>query len=92
MGGWVQTFGKDVVNSANFAKQDLKVKRAVYITKNKELNQEFYFSHPETKFEVNKIFNTNYTGSLLWNLFSDEAVKLESSYKENLRSSFPSRC
>jgi hypothetical protein len=38
-------------------KQDLKTKQAEYINKNNELGQESYFCHPQTKLDVNKIYN-----------------------------------
>ena len=57
-------------------KHDLRIKQARYIDKNNELEQEFYFCHPQTKFKVNKIYNSHFTGSPLWNLFSPEAVKV----------------
>ena len=66
-------------------KQDLLIKRAQYIDKNNELEQEFYFCHPQTKFKVNKIYNSHFTGSPLWNLFSNEAVKLESSWNKSVK-------
>ena len=47
-------------------KQDLRTKRAEYINKNNELEQELYFCHPQTKFDVNKIYNSHFTGSPLW--------------------------
>ena len=48
---WVDEFkhlGNHFVNAQNFTKQDVKIKRAQSITKKIELNQEFYFCHPET--------------------------------------------
>ena len=43
----------------------MKVKRAKYINRNNNLMQEFHFAHPVTKFTVNKIYNTDFTGSNL---------------------------
>ena len=57
--------------------QDLMEKRAIYINRLNELNQEFHFSHPRTKIMINNFFNTSFYGSQLWDLFSDEAVRLE---------------
>ena len=37
---------------------------------------------------IYKIFNTHFTGSPLWNLFSDEAVQLESSYNTSVKVMF----
>ena len=88
---WVESFkhlGNTVVNTPNFSKQDINIKRAKFVTKNIELNQEFYFSDPETRFNINQIFNSHYTGSPLWNLFSSEAIRLESSYNRSIKIMF----
>ena len=85
---WVDNFkhlGNFIVNNGNFIKQDTNIKRAQYVTKCIELNQEFYCCHPETKFEVNQIFNSHYTGSPLWSLSSSEVIKFESSYNTNVK-------
>ena len=85
---WVDEFkhlGNHFVNAQNFTKQDVKIKRAQSITKKIELNQEFYFCHPETKLEIDQIFNSHYTGSPLWNLTSEDVIKLESSYNTNVK-------
>ena len=55
----------------------MKIKTAQYISKNVEINQEFYFSHPKTKININKIWNTHFTGSAIWNLFSEGAQKIK---------------
>ena len=69
-------------------KQDLRTKRAEYINKNNELEQEFYFCHPKTKFDVNKIYNSHFTGSPLWNLFSCDAIKMESTWNRSVKLMF----
>lgn len=63
---------------------DIKQKRAQYITKNNELIQEFSFSHPDAVMRVNQIYNTHFTGSPLWDLFSTEAVKLENTWNKSV--------
>ena len=68
--------------------QDIKVKRARFISKNNELNQEFWFSHPSTKLKVNLIYNFHFTGSVLWDLFSKEAIMLENSWNTSIRIMF----
>ena len=50
-------------------RQDVKIKRATFINKNIELNQELWSSHPLTKVKMNLIFNFLFTGSPLWDLF-----------------------
>ena len=63
----------------------MKIKSAKYISKNIEINQEFHFSHPKTKIMVNKIWNTHFTGSPLWNLFSDGSQNIEVSYNKSIK-------
>ena len=57
--------------------QDLLEKRAMYIAKNNELNQEFFFAHPNTKLWINNIYNTSFYGAPLWDLTSRNFEKLE---------------
>ena len=71
---WVDNckhLGNNLKNVIDGCHEDMRIKAAKYVSKNIELNQEFYFSHPRTKIEINKIWNTHFTGSPLWNLFSD---------------------
>ena len=63
----------------------MKVKNACYIQKNMELNQEFYFAHPETRFRINQIYNSHYSSSPLWDLFGNGARKIESSYNRSVK-------
>ena len=58
--------GMNLENKIDGCQQDIKVKNAQYIGKNLELNQEFYFSHPFTKLKLNQIYNSHYSGSVLW--------------------------
>ena len=55
---WVDGFkhlGSSIVNRSDYAKYDIKIRTATFITKNIEFNQEFYFTYPETKFKVDEI-------------------------------------
>ena len=65
--------------------RDIRIKRAGYIDKNCELLQEFLFSHPKSRLEANKIFNSHFTGSPIWDLFSAEAIMLENSWNVSFR-------
>ena len=61
---WVSTIkhlGNTVTNQYNGMRQDIKIKRAKYIEKNNELYQEFFFSHPKTRFKLNVIYNSHFT-------------------------------
>ena len=66
-------------------KQDIHVKRANYISKNNDLSQEFHFCHPQTKFNLNLIYNSSFCGSPLWGLFCRESKMLENSWNTSFR-------
>ena len=50
--------------------------------------QDFYFAHPRTTAEVNKIHNSHFYGSVLWNLSSKDVVQLEKSWNVSVRRMF----
>ena len=75
-------------NSFNMMHKDIKMKRASFIAKNYELIQEFYFAHPISKLKVSLIYNCHFTGSPIWDLFSQEAIKLENSWNVFIRKIF----
>ena len=57
---WVSTIkhlGTTISSDCNM-KQDLLEKRAAYIAKNNELNQEFHYAYPSTKIWVNNVYIT----------------------------------
>jgi hypothetical protein len=88
---WVKAgkhLGNNITNSCDGMKQDIKIKRAAFIDKNNELNQEFAFAHPLTKVKMNNIFNFHFTGSPLWDLFSREAIMLENTWNTAVRIMF----
>ena len=66
-------------------RRDIKVKRAKFINKNIDLNQEFNFCHPSTKVKMNLIYNFDFTGSPVWDLFSADAIMLENSWNTSVR-------
>ena len=77
--------GTTITNKIDGCEDDMKVKNACYIQKNMELNQEFYFAHPETRFRINQIYNSHYSSSPLWDLFGNGARKIESSYNRSVK-------
>ena len=83
--------GTKVVNNVKGMKGDMMEKRAIYINKNNELRQEFWFAHPKTIIKTNSIFNSSLYGSVLWNLFGKEALRLEKTWNVSLRLMLPSR-
>ena len=72
-------------NQKNILASDMNVKKAQYISKNIELNQEFHLAAPETRLKVNEIYNSSWFSSVLYSLYSPEAVKLESSYNRSVK-------
>ena len=71
--------GNTLSNCSNGMRRDIKVKRAKFINKNIDLNQEFNFCHPSTKVKMNLIYNFDFTGSPVWDLFSSDTIMLENS-------------
>ena len=65
--------------------QDIREKRAMYIDRAMELNQEFISSPNEVKLKMQRLYNSHFTGSSLWN-FTDEGFnKLYNSWNVNIR-------
>ena len=85
---WV-TFGKHVgqtiTNKCDGLKKDILVKRAKFIDKNHTLRQKFYFAHPDTLLHLNQVFNSDFSGSNVWDLFCNEQEMLENSYSTAVR-------
>ena len=74
-----------ITTQLSSCEKDMKVKNAMYVEKNIELNQEFFFAHPSTKISVNKIYNSHYSSSPLWNLFGGGARRIETSYNRSVK-------
>ena len=68
--------------------QDVKNKRAAFIGKNNDIIQEFHFAHPRTRAEINRIQNSHFYVSVLWNLSSNEVTQLEKSWNVSVRRMF----
>ena len=77
--------GITVTNERNCLESDMNMKKARYVSRNIELNQEFHFSTSETKMTINDVYNSSWYGSVLYNLYGNEAVKLESSYNRSIK-------
>ena len=86
---WVSTvrhLGTTVTNVDDCSmNQDLAEKRAAYIARNNELNQEYYYAHPETKVWLNSVFNTSFYGAPLWDMFSKTFQRLEKTWNVSVR-------
>ena len=85
---WVETglhLGNNVEDKINGMAKDIRVKRANYIQKNNDIMQEFYFAHPSTKFHLNMVYNSHFSGSSLWDLFGREVEMLENTWNLSMR-------
>ena len=85
---WVEGglhLGNTLSNKVNGMGQDIRKKRAAFISKNNELNQEFWFSHPSTKVSINLIYNFHFTGSPTWDLFCKDAKMLKNTWNTAVR-------
>ena len=70
---------RDIINS------DMNIKKARYVARNIELNQEFSFATSETKLKINELYNSSWFGSVMYKLYGPEAVKLESCYNRSVK-------
>ena len=77
--------GITISNKIDGMKTDILTKRAEYINKNNDILQEFSFSHPYTKIQINSIYNSHFTGSCLWDLFRKEAIMVENTWNVSMR-------
>ena len=85
---WVDSgkhLGITIETKLDGMKGDIKKKRAEYISKNNDIIQEFGFSHPRTKIQINSIYNTHLSGSSLWDLFSREAIMMQNTWNVSIR-------
>ena len=81
----VKHLGCKIENTLDGMKQDIREKRAQFIQRNNEICQEFSFAHPKTKVKLNSIYNSHFTGSPIWDLFSTEAGMIESTWNVAIR-------
>ena len=80
--------GQDRKQTGDILNQDVKEKRAQYIQRDNELMQEFPFAHSSTKCNINAIFNSHFTGSVLWDLFGREAEMIYNTWNISIRRMF----
>ena len=86
---WVESvkhLGTTITSSGGaLLDQDLLEKRAQYIAKSNELNQEFHYSHPKTKVWINNVYNSSFYGAPLWDMFSKNFERLEKTWNVSVR-------
>ena len=49
-----------LTNGSNIMPDDVMLKRAAYVNRNNELCQEFYFTDPNLKIQINNLLNTSF--------------------------------
>ena len=82
---YAKHLGCKITDNTNGLSKDIMEKRAQYINRANELDQEFYFAHTSTRVLINNIFNTSFYGSQIWNLFDCEAVRVEKTWNVSQR-------
>ena len=85
---WVKSgkyLGSKLTNILDGFSQDAKIKRAMYIERNCEIIQEFHFAHPQVQSKINRIYNSSFSGSNLWDLSSRNVEMLENSWSVSVR-------
>ena len=65
--------------------QDAKIKRAQYIERNCEIDQEFHLAHPEVKCKINHIYNSSFPGSILWDMTAKNTQQIINSWSVSVR-------
>ena len=85
---WVKSgkhVGQNVTDKADGLKKDMLIKRARFIDRNNTLRQEFFFAHPRTFIHINQVYNSDCSGSPVWDLFCKETEMVENSYSVAVR-------
>ena len=85
---WIQHakyLGNTITSIPDGFCKDAKQKRAQYIERNCEINQEFPMAHLEVKCKINRIYNSSFPGSILYDLSSPPATQLVNSWSVSIR-------
>ena len=63
-------------------------KRAQFIQCTNELSQEFAYASCDTKCQINRIYNSHFTGAVLWDLSSKESNMVFNTWSVSIRKLF----
>ena len=80
---WVKDakyLGNTISNIVDGLSKDVKIKRAMFIERNCDILQEFPFAHPSVKCRINRIYNSSFPGSVLWDLSARNVSQLVNSW------------
>ena len=58
---------------------------SIHHKKNNDIMQEFHSSHPDVLLKLNQIYNTHFTGSSLWKLFTEDSIRMESTSNKSIK-------
>ena len=62
----IKHLGNTITNGDRVLEEDMNQKKAKYINRNCEINQELHFTEMETKLLVNDLYNSSCFGSVPW--------------------------
>ena len=85
---WVDTLthlGTKVMNKIDGCQEDLRLKKATYLQKNCSIIQKLSYTHLKTKIKLNDIYNSHFSGSSLWDLFSPCMLSFESTFNRSVK-------
>ena len=85
---WIESakyLGNTITSVPDGLGKDAKQKRGAYIERNCELLQEFPHAHPEVKCQINRIYNSSFPGSVLYDLTSPSVSQLVNSWSMSVR-------
>lgn len=85
---WIESakyLGNTITSVPDGFGKDAKQKRGAYIERNCELLQEFPYAHPEVKCQINRIYNSSFSGSVLYDLTSTSVNQLVNSWSVSVR-------
>ena len=85
---WIENakyLGNTITGIPDEFSRDAKQKRAAYIERNVEIMQEFHMAHPDVKCRINRIYNSSFPGSVLYNLSSDSVRHMVSSWSMSVK-------
>ena len=60
-------------------------KRAMFISRSSEINQEFHFVPPDGKMKLHCIYNSHFTGSNCWDMTSRAGQMMEATFNRNIK-------
>ena len=81
----IDHLGVTITNDKDILEKDMIIKKAKYISKNNEINQEFFFVDYRVKIKINEVYNNIWYGSNLYDLVGPEAIKLEAAYNKSVK-------